>query len=428
MLSVCLFGNHGYFQTQAVELASGTKKSADLPADDFLDLIVTEMGVVVETVTAENTEDQTEVDQSNVEVVDQYVVVDSHDTASKKVTHEICRQAQVQAGSNERLVCQALVGHYEGSLYSTDSGDVLPTGAPTCFQNGESWKVKLDNLLGSHVRSTAWQAQLQTLTTSCVSKKEGSGNKLAECDLAQRSFEDEFCSYKNAAKLGCLVLKQQTETGANVQVRLTHRQDLILSTKKVICFVTAMKNAKSGAINVQECLDLTFATLPEENRVTITFPQHTHVCDVADALRPGTDAWYDAHYKTLPHGLKDILTDVSNCPSDSTTTTTLAAPEQWTKDDVKGYCRDKHSGFSRAGGFCKCRGTSIKDLEDIMNELSANFVCTQISLSTGMISYQLAKEAPTNCPCSESYQGGHDVTEYKIDPDPGGDQQFWLRG
>jgi len=417
-----------YLQNQVVEVATGKRDATDLPDSAFLDLIGTEMKETLVTLAAENAEDQTEVDTANTDVTTQYAVVGSHDWAAQKSTHENCRKEQVQAGSDEASVCKALVGHYDGSSYSTASGAVLPTGAPTCFQNGESWQHKLGNLLGSHVGSTAWQIQLQTLTSNCISKKGGSATKLAECDQFQVSFETEYCSYKTSAKLGCVALQHQTQTHQNVQRRLKHRQDLVLSIKKVICFVGVLKKAKDGAevqADTQQCIALTFATLPAKDRIAITFPQHSHVCDAADAVRPGTVAWYDVHYGSLSQDVRALLAGVSSCPIDSPTTPipNTVAPLPFPVVG-KGYCRDN----GKAGGWCVCRLDTQQRCEDLSKTLPATVAAAEWNPNfLDCKLYFLSYERPTNCatlcgpnvdpnrPTNQNSGNNGDVTSYAPD-------------
>jgi len=290
------------------------------PSADVLQDIQVEMANVEKSLLNEHTADQTDLDDFVAAVTCNTDYLDDAEVASAKkavaaarLAHSACRAKEEEAFTNMTLLCK------EDTDAKTTALAALPV-APK----------EITGLLAYMGAMTLWLSQHKSIVARtdalCKSSTSTYESIAKSCDDKQIIFEDDVCVYRQAVNSACksLVTCYTRATSGfetlskQVEVKEAERKLMLISVKKVTCFVEVIKASTPTQAALDSCLNLDSKTntvylSSTTDALIITVPSlPVNVeCDCADVMEvPGDSAWFT---KELGGFVADRLQPVTPC-------------------------------------------------------------------------------------------------------------------
>lgn len=290
------------------------------PSADVLQDILTEMTNVETSLLNENAADQTDLDDTVAAVTcnsdytaDAEVANAKKAVAEARLDHRACRAKEDEAFTNMTLLCK------EDTDAKTAALGALPV-APK----------EITGLLAYMGAMTMWLKEHKSIvarTDALCKSSTSTYESIAEvCDNKQILFENGVCVYRTAVNMACrtLVSCYTRATGGfetlskQVSVKEAERKLMLISVKKVTCFVSVIKASTPTQAALDSCLNLDSKTntvylSSTTDNLIITVPSlpANIECDCADVMEvPGDAAWFT---EELGGFVADRLQPVTPC-------------------------------------------------------------------------------------------------------------------
>jgi len=284
----------------------------------------------------------------------------------RNASHDTCRKAEVSAYNNKNISCE---------LLATKSDETCKA-APTC-NCGSERQCDADSVLACQEKHRQWLASsndaLKAQKADCDTKTTTWSSKADACDTHQSNYELAFCSYAQHVDTMCSTLATcHTRAVAAyesivklVRVEGEEIKALMASAKKIVCFLSVIRNSSSDNITMKDynvCKNLnvhsdtTYLNSTVED-MTITYVAAADQVPCQNVISwPGDGQWADNAYAQYN---QDWLRETAVCGHKTTTTTTGKAivfeanaatwwggSSVWTST-VGGYASTRMSGVTK---------------------------------------------------------------------------------
>jgi len=247
----------------------------------------------------------------------------------RNASHDTCRKAEVSAYNNKNISCE---------LLATKSDETCKA-APTC-NCGSERQCDADSVLACQEKHRQWLASsndaLKAQKADCDTKTTTWSSKADACDTHQSNYELAFCSYAQHVDTMCSTLATcHTRAVAAyesivklVRVEGEEIKALMASAKKIVCFLSVIRNSSSDNITMKDynvCKNLnvhsdtTYLNSTVED-MTITYVAAADQVPCQNVISwPGDGQWADNAYAQYN---QDWLRETAVCGHKTTTTTT----------------------------------------------------------------------------------------------------------
>jgi len=288
------------------------------PSAEVLNDILTAMTDVEKSLLSEHATDESELDDEVAAVNcnnnyrdDAEVARAEKAVAAARAAHSACRAREDEAYTNMTLLCKE----------DTDAKTAALAALPVAPKD-------ISGLLAYMGAMTAWLAQHKPIVARtdalCYSSTSTYNTIAAECDEKQGTFEEDVCVNRQAVNSACeslVTCYTSATTGfetlsKHVQVREQERKIMLISVKKVTCYVQVISAPSQAALDA--CLNLDSKTntkylssTTDDLIITVPSLPVNIECDCADVMEvPGDQAWFT---KELGGFVADRLKLVAPC-------------------------------------------------------------------------------------------------------------------
>jgi len=258
----------------------------------------------------------------------------------RNASHDTCRKAEVSAYNNKNISCE---------LLATKS-DKTCKAAPTC-NCGSERQCDADSVLACQEMHRQWlassNAALKAQKADCDTKTMTWSSKACECDTHQSNYELAFCSYAQHVDTMCSTLATchtRAVAAYDSKVKLVgveekEIQALMASAKKIVCFLSVIRNSFADNITMKDynvCknlnvrTDTTYLNSTVEDMAIDTGVVAPQVPCQNVISWPGDGQWANNEYSQYN---QDWLRETAVC-GHKTTTTTTADPTQLTSTTI----------------------------------------------------------------------------------------------
>lgn len=307
-------------QSSMQTMAAGVVLKGDAaPSADVLRTIQTEMENLEKHLLSEHESDQTLLDdhvanvKCNAEYLDDVDVADAQVTVTEaRTAHSACRKKENKAFKNMTLWCNRDVDTKTAALAA------MPT-APTNISFTLDYMDEVERWLAQYKDDVVfWDECCKTGTS--VYETVG-----ASCDNKQIAFENDVCVQRQAVNSACKSLVTCYDRSTveferlvkRVEAEENEREVILISAKKVTCFIQAMNSTVSQA-SLDSCLNLDSKTntvylSSTTNDLIISVPSLPDPveCNRTEVMEvPGDQSWYDKEYAGF---VADRLQPVTVC-------------------------------------------------------------------------------------------------------------------
>jgi len=285
----------------------------------------------------------------------------------RNASHDTCRKAEVSAYNNKNISCE---------LLATKS-DKTCKAAPTC-NCGSERQCDADSVLACQEMHRQWlassNAALKAQKADCDTKTMTWSSKACECDTHQSNYELAFCSYAQHVDTMCSTLATchtRAVAAYDSKVKLVgveekEIQALMASAKKIVCFLSVIRNSFADNITMKDynvCknlnvrTDTTYLNSTVEDMAIDTGVVAPQVPCQNVISWPGDGQWANNEYSQYN---QDWLRETAVCGHKTTTTTTTTTTrKELNFADTAGGGSISGSTWTQSGSWNGARGDRL---------------------------------------------------------------------